>query len=105
MNESWRNIFYYVVLDLAGYGSLHSIMMDPNLEDISCNGLNKPIYVWHRKYESIPTNIEYVDEYAYNNFIIKLAHLSGKHISSSYPMLDAMLPEKHGLAATFITQA
>jgi flagellar protein FlaI len=102
--SSWEKIFYYVVRDLAGYGKLHAIMMDPNIEDISCNGLSKPIYVWHRKYESIPTNIEFVNEYAYNNFVIKLAHLSGKHISSAYPMLDAMLPEKHRLAATFMRE-
>jgi flagellar protein FlaI len=102
--ESWGKIFYYVVRDLAGYGHLNTIMLDPNIEDISCNGLKKPIYIWHRKYESIPTNIEFLDEYAYNNFIIKLAHMSGKHISSAYPMLDAMLPEKHRLAATFMRE-
>ena len=102
--ESWDKIFYYVVRDLAGYGDLNTLVLDPNIEDISCNGLNKPIYVWHRKYESIPTNIEFVDEYAYNNFIIKLAHMSGKHISSAYPILDAMLPEKHRLAATFMKE-
>jgi len=102
--ESWEKIFYYVVRDLAGYGDLNTILTDPNIEDASCNGLNRPIYIWHRKYESIPTNIEFVDEYSYNNFIIKLAHMSGKHISSAYPMLDAMLPEKHRLAATFMRE-
>jgi len=102
--KSWEKVFYYVVRDLAGYGDLHTIMMDPNIEDVSCNGLNKPLYVWHRKYESIPTNIEFANEYGYNNFIIKLAHMSGKHISSAYPMLDAMLPEKHRLAATFMRE-
>jgi len=102
--KSWEKIFYYVVRDLAGYGDLHTIMMDPNIEDVSCNGLNRPIYVWHRKYESIPTNTEFANEYGYNNFIIKLAHLSGKHVSSAYPMLDAMLPEKHRLAATFMRE-
>ncbi|MEM1718484.1 MAG: type II/IV secretion system ATPase subunit, partial [Thermosphaera sp.] len=31
----------------------------------------------------------------------KLAHMSGKHISIAYPVLDAMLPEKHRVAATY----
>ncbi|MEM2914937.1 MAG: type II/IV secretion system ATPase subunit, partial [Candidatus Bathyarchaeia archaeon] len=79
-------------------------MIDPNIEDISCNGLAKPIFVWHRKYESIPTNIMFVDEIVYDNFIVKLAHRSGKHISSAHPMLDAMLPEKHRLSATFMRE-
>ncbi|RJS87214.1 protein kinase, partial [Candidatus Bathyarchaeota archaeon] len=55
--ESWEKIYYYVIRDLAGYGNLDVLMNDPNIEDISCNGLNKPVYVWHRKYESLPTNI------------------------------------------------
>ncbi|RJS93639.1 protein kinase [Candidatus Bathyarchaeota archaeon] len=99
--SSWEKIYYYVIRDLAGYGNLDVLMNDPNIEDISCNGLNKPVYVWHRKYESLPTNIVFTDETEYDNFIIKLAHMGGKHISSAHPMLDAMLPGKHRLAATF----
>ena len=103
-DEAWEKIYYYVVRDLAGYGDLNTIMEDPHIEDISCNGLNKPIFIWHRKYESIPTNVEFNDEMAYNNFIVKLAHMSGKHISSAHPILDAMLPQKHRLAATFMKE-
>ena len=99
--DSWEKIYYYVIRDLAGYGNLDALMRDPNIEDISCNGVNKPVYVWHRKYESLPTNIIFDDETEYDNFIIKLAHMGGKHISSAHPILDAMLPGRHRLAATF----
>jgi flagellar protein FlaI len=99
--DSWERIYFYVVRDLAGYGGLDVPMNDPNIEDISCNGLNRPIYIWHRKYESIPTNIEFTQESEYDNFIVKLAHMGDKHISSAHPMLDAMLPGKHRLAATY----
>lgn len=99
--KSWEKIYYYVMRDLAGYGKLDVLMKDPNIEDISCNGVNKPVYVWHRKYESLPTNIIFDNETEYDDFIIKLAHMSGKHISSARPMLDAMLPGRHRLAATF----
>ncbi len=99
--DSWERIYYYVIRDLAGYGGLDVPMNDPNIEDISCNGLNRMIYVWHRKFESIPTNIEFTQESDYDNFIVKLAHMGDKHISSAHPMLDAMLPGKHRLAATF----
>jgi len=102
--DSLEKIYYYVVRDLAGYGELNALMLDPNIEDISCNGVNKPVYVWHRKYESIPTNIRFIDEFYYDNFIIKLAHISGKHISSAHPILDAALPEKHRLACTFMRE-
>lgn len=101
---SWRKLFYYVVRDLAGYGPLHALMLDPNIEDVSYNGLYSPIYVWHRKYESIPTNITFVDEQTANDFLIKLAHRCSKHISSASPIMDGMLPEKHRLAATFMKE-
>jgi flagellar protein FlaI len=102
--KSWKKIFYYVVRDLAGYSDLDVILKDPNIEDISCNGVGRSVYVWHRKYESIPTNIKFADEMELNNFIVKLAHMSSRHVSSAHPMLDAMLPEKHRLAATFMRE-
>ena len=102
--EQWDSIFYYVVRDLTGYGPLQAVMEDPWIEDISCNGLDMPIYIWHRKYESIPTNITFKSTQTLNDFLVKLAHKSGKHISSAQPVLDAMLPEKHRLAATFMKE-
>ena len=100
----WKKLFYYIVRDLAGYGPIHPIMLDPNIEDVSYNGLNTPIYIWHRIYESIPTNIRFVDEQTANDFLIKLAHRCSKHISSASPIMDGMLPEKHRLAATFMNE-
>ncbi|MEM2136721.1 MAG: type II/IV secretion system ATPase subunit, partial [Candidatus Methanomethylicia archaeon] len=94
-------VLYYVERDLLGYGPIHVLMLDPNIEDVSCVGVNRPIYVWHRRYESIPTNIVFRDVKVLNEFILKLAHRAGKHISVAYPTLDTMLPEKHRLAATF----
>ena len=102
--ERWDQIFYYVVRDLIGYGPLQTIMEDPQIEDISCNGLEMPIYIWHRRYESIPTNIMFTSTSTLNDFLVKMAHRSGKHISSAQPILDAMLPEKHRLAATFMNE-
>ena len=102
--KEWDQIFYYVVRDLIGYGPLQAIIEDPEIEDISCNGVDMPIYVWHRRFESIPTNIMFTSHQALNDFIVKLAHKSAKHISSAQPVLDAMLPEKHRLAATFMKE-
>lgn len=98
---SWSKILYYVERNLLGYGPIDPLMRDPNLEDISCDGVGKPIYVWHRRYESIPTNIVFRNHRDLDDFIIRLAHKAGKHISIAWPILDAMLPEMHRLAATF----
>jgi flagellar protein FlaI len=98
---SWSKIQYYVERDLLGYGILDPLFRDPYIEDISCNGVGKPIYVWHRKYESLPTNIMFEKEEDLDEYVLKLAHMAGKHISVAYPVLDAILPGGHRVAATF----
>lgn len=101
---SWSKILYYVERDILGYDVLDPLMKDPYIEDISCNGVGYPIYVWHRKYESIPTNIWFRSHEDLDRFVLKLAHKAGKHISVAYPILDAMLPEGHRVAATFMKE-
>ncbi len=99
--DSWPRLEYHILRDLVGFGDIDVIMNDPMIEDLSVNGVNLPVYIWHRKYESLPTNLMFTDETALDNLIIKLTHLSGKHISTAFPVLDAMLPGKDRLAATF----
>lgn len=97
----WDKINYYLERDLLGFGPLNVIISDYRVEDISCDGVNVPIFVWHRRYESIPTNIKFLDKDALDDYIVKLAHKSGKHVSSAFPIVDAMLFGKHRLAASF----
>ncbi|MEM4498375.1 MAG: ATPase, T2SS/T4P/T4SS family, partial [Nitrososphaerota archaeon] len=99
--ESKQRLFYYLERDMTGFGPLNIIMEDYRIEDISCDGVNIPVYIWHRDYESIPTNIMFTDRDALDDYIIQLAHKSEKHISSAFPILDAMIYGKHRLAATF----
>jgi flagellar protein FlaI len=98
---SWSKILYYIERDVLGFGVLDPIFRDRYIEDISCNGVNKPVYVWHKKYESLPTNIMFTSEETLDEYVIKLAHMAGKHISVAYPILDAILPGGHRVAATF----
>ena len=99
--ESKNRLFYYLERDMTGFGPLNIMMEDYRIEDISCDGVNVPVYVWHRDYESIPTNVVFTDRDVLDDFIIQLAHKSEKHISSAFPILDAMIYGKHRLAATF----
>jgi len=96
-----RKILYYLERDMVGYGRIDPLMHDSNVEDISCSGINKPIYLWHRKYENIKTNIVFRDEEELNDFIMRLVHRVGKHVSIAYPIVDVTLPGKHRLAVSF----
>ncbi|MCX8184732.1 MAG: type II/IV secretion system ATPase subunit [Sulfolobales archaeon] len=98
---SWSKIGYYIERNIIGYSFIDPLMRDPNIEDISCNGPNLPVYVWHRKYEYLPTSVVFRTSQELDEFVIKLAHLASKHISVAYPVLDAILPGGHRIAATF----
>ncbi|MEM0020997.1 MAG: type II/IV secretion system ATPase subunit [Fervidicoccaceae archaeon] len=98
---SWAKMMYYIERDVIGYGYVDPLMRDPYIEDISCDGVGKPIYVWHRNYESLPTNIRIDDEEALDSFLVRLSHLAGAHISVAFPIVDAILPGGHRLAGTF----
>lgn len=98
---SWYKILYHAERDLVGFGKIDPLMRDPNIEDISCDGVNKPVYVWHRNYESIETNLEFPNDEVLDNLVVKLVHMAGKHVSSAFPIVDASLPGKHRLAVCY----
>jgi flagellar protein FlaI len=90
--ESLSKIEYYIIRDFIYYGKIDPLMHDHMIEDISCDGYNIPVYIWHREYESIPTNIVF-EEKELDSFVVRLAYLAGKHISIANPILDASLPD------------
>jgi flagellar protein FlaI len=74
-------------------------MLDPGIEDISCDGIEVPVFMYHNKYRNIKTNIAFSEE-ELNSLVIKLCQKSGKHISVGEPMVDATLPDGSRLQAT-----
>jgi flagellar protein FlaI len=100
-SEAVDKLTYYIVRDFIGYGKIDPLMKDHLIEDVSADGVNIPIYVWHRVYESIPTNIIFKDETELDSFIIRMAYLSGKNISIASPILDASLPDGSRIQLTY----
>jgi len=98
---SWYKILYHAERDLVGFGQIDPLMRDPNIEDISCDGVQKSVYIWHRTYESIETNIEFQSDEELDNNVVKLVHMAGKHVSSAFPIVDASLPGKHRLSVCY----
>ncbi len=99
--EAVDKLTYYVIRDFIGYGKIDPLMKDHLIEDISADGVNIPIYVWHRMYESLPTNIIFKDEAELNSFTVRMAYLSGKNISIASPILDASLPDGSRIQLTY----
>lgn len=100
-NVTWNKVYYYITRDMVGFGPLEAIMNDPDIEDVSIDGVGKDVYVWHKKHESLRTNLAFKTEKELDDTIIRLVHMAGKHISTAYPIVDATLPGRHRLVATF----
>ncbi|MEM2210995.1 MAG: type II/IV secretion system ATPase subunit [Nitrososphaerales archaeon] len=98
--EELKKINYYLIRDFVHYGKIDVLMRDPLIEDISCNGPNIPVYVWHTLYESLPTNIVY-DPKELEDFIMKLAYKAGRHVSIASPIVDAGLPDGNRVNITY----
>ena len=91
-----RNIpklIYYAVRDFVHLGKLEPFMHDHMIEEVSCDGSNIPLYIYHRKYESMPSNVIFPTDKELDNFALKLAYVSGKHIYIANPIVDASLPD------------
>jgi flagellar protein FlaI len=96
-----KKILYFLERDLVGFGRIDALMCDPYIEDISCLGTNKPVYLYHRKYENTRTNIVFTDEEELDDFVTRIVHRQGKHVSIAHPIVDLTLPGKHRLAVSF----
>jgi len=94
--ESRDKILYYIKRDFLGFGKLDAIMHDKMAEDISADGPGIPIFIYHRKYHSIETNIKFEQE-ELDSLVYKMAQRSGRHISLAKPLLDAALPNQDRL--------
>jgi flagellar protein FlaI len=89
--ESFYRLFYYLYRTFLGYGKLDPLLNDPHIEDISCDGSDLPIFVYHDQYTDIETNVSFSDE-ELDDFVTHLAQRAGRHISVSDPVVSTTLP-------------
>ncbi|MBP1909148.1 type II/IV secretion system ATPase subunit [Methanolobus bombayensis] len=82
--------FYYLHKKYMGFDRMDLLMKDPYIEDITCNGPYTPLYVNHRVYGSVATDVIY-EEIELNNFVMRMAQAAGRHISVLEPIRDATL--------------
>lgn len=99
--DSYQKIYYYLVRDFIGFNEVDSLLRDFFVEDIECNGVGNHIYIVHRIYRNIRTNIQFDDNDKLASFIEKLAQRCGKYISYASPILDGSLPDGSRVNATY----
>ncbi|MDO8841432.1 MAG: type II/IV secretion system ATPase subunit, partial [Methanocalculus sp.] len=101
--ETMYKLRYYLKRNFLGWSRIDPLMKDLDIEDISCDGHDIPLFLYHRKHRNIRTNIQFPEQQL-NSLAISLAQRSGKHISIGSPILDATLPEGSRLQLTLGTE-
>jgi flagellar protein FlaI len=86
-------ILYNMEKEFLGQGLIDPIMHDKYIEDISCDGVNSSIFVYHARYESMKSNVIFTNAEDLDSFVTKLAQRAGKYISIAEPMLDATMSD------------
>lgn len=103
-DRTYAKIHYQLHKDFLGNGMVDAIMHDPFIEDISCDGVERYLFVYHSKFESMETNLKYTQGTDLDSFVTKLAQRAGKHISVAEPMLDATMSDGSRIQMTLGTE-
>ncbi len=88
-----RYLSEYARLHSYGFAFLEALLLDPEIEEISIIGPNRPAYVYVRTkgWQSVNAMFENSDEI--QRTINKLAQKMGRQITLQNPRLDAILPD------------
>ncbi len=96
--EDLLSIAYYIARDLVGYGKLDPLLRDPHIEDITCDGIAIPVYVFHNEYEWLETNVVFTSVDELEKIIRKLAHRAGVEPTVAQPIVEGVIrPEGYRL--------
>ncbi len=90
-DEDVRKIAYYIARDLSGYGVLDPLIRDPHVEDITCDGVETPIYIFHDMYEWLETNVVFTDITSLEKVVRRLALKSGQEPTVARPIVEGVL--------------
>ena len=99
--ETYDKMFYYFFRDFIGLNEIDPLMRDYFIEDVECNGIETPVYIVHRLYRNLRTNLAFKDMDRLASFVEKLAQRTGRYVSYAQPLLDGTLPDGSRVNATY----
>lgn len=98
-NDQFLYLTDLAISNLFEYGPLTQLLNDFSLEEIAIIGINSPVFVYHRNYGWLETNLIYFSEQKLKDIINKLGWFSNKYITLKNPVMDATLEDHTRLNA------
>ena len=81
----------YLAQKSLGLGSIEILMDDINLEEVAVNSAEDPVWVYHKKYGWLKTNVRISDEARVRHYSTIIGRDVGKEITLLQPLMDASL--------------
>jgi len=92
----------YLIQKSLGMGSIEILMDDQNLEEITINSADEPVWVYHRKHGWLKTNIRVQSEDQTKHYATMIGRKVGRQISILEPLMDAHLDSGDRVNATLM---
>jgi archaeal flagellar protein FlaI len=97
--DQFNYILELTYLNLYKFGPLTILLNDNDLEEITIININEPVFVFHRRFGWLKTNIIYISENILKDLINKLCWESNKFITLKNPLLDSTISDNSRLNA------
>jgi len=81
----------YLVHEMLGLGRLEIMLNDDNLEEIVINNSTEPLWVYHKKFGWLKTNVIVPTEEQIYNYASIIGRKIGRQITNLNPLMDAHL--------------
>ena len=99
-NEYLDDLSQRFLRDIIGYGKIDSLIQDDELEEIMIIGTDKPVFVYHREYGMMKTNLQFGNEGELRDLIDSIARQINRRIDQESPILDGRLIDGSRINAT-----
>ncbi len=99
-NKYLNDLSQRFLRDIVGYGEIDPLIQDDELEEIMIIGTGKPIFVYHRQYGMMKTNICFKNEQEIRDLIDAIARQINRRIDQESPILDGRLMDGSRVNAT-----
>jgi flagellar protein FlaI len=90
--EEMAAVRYLLLRDKVGMGILEPLMLDTNIEDISCSGLGH-IFVEHKVFKALKSAIIFDEFDDLDAFLRRASERINKPVTYRKPIVDATLPD------------
>ncbi|MEM1684222.1 MAG: type II/IV secretion system ATPase subunit [Nanopusillaceae archaeon] len=90
--DEYEKLKYFLIRERLGFGKLEPLIRDPYIEDVHTLGVG-PVWIVHKIFGTIKTNIEFVNEEELNKYVIRYSEIVERPVSEARPISDAILPD------------